>query len=156
MWSLLAAGRDPGAETSAERGDEPDYNAAMRILIVEDSDAIRRMIEALVAARGFKVTAVSNGVKGLEAAATEPPDVVLLDLNLPGTYDGLEVCRRLRAEPTTATTPIVIITAMADTDSKQRALEAGCTAYYTKPFSPTALLKEIDSFRVRPRATPEG
>ncbi len=61
----------------------------MRILIVEDSDAIRRMIEALVAARGFQVTAVSNGAKGLEAAAVQVPDVVLLDLNLPGPYDGV-------------------------------------------------------------------
>jgi len=128
----------------------------MRILIVEDSDAIRRMIEALVAARGFQVTAVSNGAKGLEAAATNPPDVVLLDLNLPGSYDGLEVCRRLRAEPATATTPIVIITAMADAESKQRAIEAGCTAYYTKPFSPTALLKEISSFRLRQQSAPEA
>jgi len=127
----------------------------MRILIVEDSDSIRRMIEALVAARGFQVTAVSNGAKGLEAAATHPPDVVLLDLNLPGTYDGLEVCRRLRAEPATQSTPIVIITAMADAESKQRALEAGCTAYYTKPFSPTALLKEIGSFKLRQKSTPE-
>jgi len=127
----------------------------MRILIVEDSDAIRRMIEALVTARGFQVTAVSNGAKGLEAAAINVPDVVLLDLNLPGTYDGLEVCRRLRAEPATQSTPIVIITAMADAESKQRALEAGCTAYYTKPFSPTALLKEIGSFRLRQRSVPD-
>jgi CheY-like chemotaxis protein len=128
----------------------------MRILIVEDSDAIRRMIEALVTARGFQVTAVSNGVKGLEAAATNPPDVVLLDLNLPGTYDGLEVCRRLRAEPATRSTPIVIITAMADAESKQRAVEAGCTAYYTKPFSPTALLKEISSFKLRQKSIPDA
>ncbi len=128
----------------------------MRILIVEDSDAIRRMIEALVAARGFKVTAVSNGAKGLESAATDPPDVVLLDLNLPGTYDGIEVCRRLRAEAATATTPIVFITAMADAESKQRAVDAGCTAYYTKPFSPTALLKEISSFKLRQRSIPDA
>ena len=126
----------------------------MRILIVEDSDSIRKMIEALVATRGFEVTAVSNGAKGLEAAATQTPDVVLLDLNLPGTYDGLDVCRRLRAEPATKSTPIVIITAMADADSKQRALDAGCTAYYTKPFSPTALLKEISSFRLRQKSVP--
>jgi CheY-like chemotaxis protein len=131
------------------------YDDDMRILIVEDSDAIRRMIEALVTARGFQVTAVSNGAKGLEAAAINVPDVVLLDLNLPGTYDGLEVCRRLRAEPATQSTPIVIITAMADAESKQRALEAGCTAYYTKPFSPTALLKEIGSFRLRQRSVPD-
>jgi DNA-binding response OmpR family regulator len=127
----------------------------MRILIVEDSDAIRRMIEALVAARGFKVTAVSSGAKGLEAAATDVPDVVLLDLNLPGPYDGVEVCKRLRAEPATASTPIVFITAMADAESKQRAVDAGATAYYTKPFSPTALLKEISSFKLRQKSIPD-
>jgi DNA-binding response OmpR family regulator len=128
----------------------------MRILIVEDSDAIRRMIEALVAARGFKVTAVSSGAKGLEAAATDVPDVVLLDLNLPGPYDGIEVCKRLRAEPATASTPIVFITAMADAESKQRAVDAGATAYYTKPFSPTALLKEISSFKLRQKSIPDA
>jgi CheY-like chemotaxis protein len=128
----------------------------MRILIVEDSDSIRRMIEALVATLGFEVTAVSSGAKGLEAAATTTPDVVLLDLNLPGTYDGLEVCRRLRAEPMTKSTPIIIITAMADAESKQRALAAGCTAYYTKPFSPTALLKEISSFKLRQKSVPDA
>jgi DNA-binding response OmpR family regulator len=127
----------------------------MRILIVEDSDSIRKMIEALVTARGFEVTAVSSGAKGLDAAAANPPDVVLLDLNLPGSYDGLEVCRRLRATPLTRTTPIIIITAMADAESKQRALEAGCTAYYTKPFSPTALLKEISSFKLRQKSAPD-
>jgi DNA-binding response OmpR family regulator len=127
----------------------------MHILIVEDSDAIRRMIEALVAARGFSVTAVSSGAKGLESAAVKVPDVVLLDLNLPGPYDGVEVCKRLRAEPATATTPVVFITAMADAESKQRALDAGATAYYTKPFSPTALLKEISSFRIRQKSVPD-
>jgi CheY-like chemotaxis protein len=128
----------------------------MRILIVEDSDAIRRMIEALVTARGFEVTAVASGAKGLEAAALQVPDVVLLDLNLPGPYDGVEVCKRLRAQPTTATTPIVFITAMADAESRQRAVDAGCTAYYTKPFSPTALLKEISSFKLRQKSVPDA
>jgi DNA-binding response OmpR family regulator len=127
----------------------------MRILIVEDSDAIRRMIEALVTARGFEVNAVPTGAKGLDLAFATPPDVVLLDLNLPGSYDGFEVCRRLRANPLTRSVPVVIITAMADGESKRRALEAGATAYYTKPFSPTALLKEIDSFRRRQKSVPD-
>jgi DNA-binding response OmpR family regulator len=127
----------------------------MRILIVEDSDAIRRMIEALVTARGFEVTAVPTGSKALDVAFATVPDVILLDLNLPGSYDGFEVCRRLRANPLTRGTPIVIITAMADAESKQRALEAGASAYYTKPFSPTALLKEIGSFRIRQKSTPD-
>jgi DNA-binding response OmpR family regulator len=127
----------------------------MRILIVEDSDSIRKMIEALVTARGFQVDAVPTGAKGLDVAFATPPDVVLLDLNLPGSYDGYEVCRRLRANPLTKSVPVVIITAMADGESKRRALEAGATAYYTKPFSPTALLKEIDSFRRRQKSSPD-
>ncbi len=126
----------------------------MHILIVEDSDAIRRMIEALVAGRGFEVTAVPTGAKGLEVAFARVPDVVLLDLNLPGRYDGFEVCQKLRENPLTRGVAVIVITAMPDADSKRRALEAGATAYYTKPFSPTALLKEIDSVRVRQRSSP--
>lgn len=121
----------------------------MRILVVEDQDAIRRMIEALVQARGYSVTAVANGAKALEVAATEPPDAVLLDLMLPGQYDGFEVCARLKSDPSTRNIPVVIISALDDEDSRRKATEAGATAYYTKPFSPIALLKEIDRLKQR-------
>ncbi len=121
----------------------------MRILIVEDSDSIRKMIEALVAGRGHEVVAVPSGARGLEAARARVPDVILLDLNLPGSFDGFEVCTRLRAEPLTKAVPILIISAMDDAQSKERALAAGASAYYTKPFSPTALLKEIESLSRR-------
>jgi DNA-binding response OmpR family regulator len=126
----------------------------MRILIIEDSDSIRRMIEALVSARGYEVDAVSTGAKGLEVAFEKLPDVILLDLNLVGNFDGFEVCTRLRASPLTRSTPVIVISALADEESKKRATDAGCTAYYTKPFSPIALLKEIESLRVRQRSTP--
>lgn len=119
----------------------------MKILVCEDQDSIRRMIEALVQARGYQVTAVASGAKALDVALTTPPDVVLLDLMLPGQYDGFEVCRRLRADPTTRTIPVVIISALDDDDSRARAKQAGATAYFTKPFSPIALLKEIDRFK---------
>ena len=116
----------------------------MRILVVEDQDSIRRMIEALVQARGYSVTAVASGAKAIDVASTEPPDLVLLDLMMPGQYDGFDVCRRLRADPTTRKIPIVVITAMDDPDARTRATQAGATAFYTKPFSPIALLKEIE------------
>lgn len=119
----------------------------MRILIVEDADSIRRMIEALVTGRGHEVVAVPNGARGLEAARAQTPDLILLDLNLPGSIDGFQVCERLRADEKTKLVPILIISAMDDARSKERALAAGATAYYTKPFSPTALLKEIESLR---------
>jgi DNA-binding response OmpR family regulator len=123
----------------------------MRILIVEDSDSIRHMIEALLAARGHHVVAISNGQRGLDAATAAPPDVMLLDLHLPG-LDGFGVCAAMRANAKTRDVPIVVITAMTDAASKERALAAGATAYYTKPFSPTALLKEIESLPQRRRA----
>ncbi|MEO8709172.1 MAG: response regulator [Pseudomonadota bacterium] len=119
----------------------------MRILVVEDQDSIRRMIEALVQARGHQVTAVSSGTKAIDVALTDPPDLVLLDLNLPGQYDGFEVCRRLRADQVTSKVPVVIISALDDQESRDRATEAGASAYYTKPFSPIALLKEIDRLK---------
>jgi DNA-binding response OmpR family regulator len=117
----------------------------MRILVVEDSDSIRSMIQTFMAARGHEVEAVSTGTKGIDAALTRPPDAILLDLHLPGTFDGLEVCRRLRGADPTRAVPIIFIGALADDSAKARALEAGATAYYTKPFSPTALLKELES-----------
>jgi DNA-binding response OmpR family regulator len=119
----------------------------MRILVVEDQDSIRRMIEALVQARGYQVTAVSSGAKAIDVALTDPPDIVLLDLNLPGQYDGFDVCQRLRSDAATRHVPVVIISAMDDDDSRTRASAAGATAYYTKPFSPIALLKEIDRLK---------
>jgi DNA-binding response OmpR family regulator len=127
----------------------------MRILIIEDSDSIRRMIEALVSARGHNVRAVPSGAKGLEEAFESPPDVILLDLNLPGSFDGFQVCEKVRENPLTRSVPILIISATSDDDAKQRALAAGATAYYTKPFSPMALLKEIESLRVKQKSIPE-
>jgi CheY-like chemotaxis protein len=116
----------------------------MHILVCEDQDAIRRMIEALIRARGYRVTAVASGAKAIDVAATDPPDVLLLDLTLPGEYDGFEVCRRMRDDPATRTLPVIVISALDDEVSRNRANRAGATAYYTKPFSPTALLKEIE------------
>lgn len=124
----------------------------MRILVVEDQDSIRRMIEALVGARGYEVTAASSGTKALDVALGDPPDMVLLDLMLPG-YDGFEVCRRLRSDPSTRKIPILIISALDDPESRAKAAQAGATAYYTKPFSPIALLKEID--RLKAEAAPK-
>lgn len=119
----------------------------MRILVVEDQDSIRRMIEALVQARGYDVTAVASGAKAIDVAMTHPPDLVLLDLMLPGQFDGFEVCKRLRSDPSTHGVPVVIISALDDDHSRARASAAGATAYYTKPFSPIALLKEIDRLK---------
>ncbi len=121
----------------------------MRVLIVEDSDSIVRMIQALMSARGFEVRSASSGARGLEEAFSWKPHVMLLDINLPGSYDGIQVCAKIRADKDLKDTPIIIISAMSDEEVKRRAHEAGATAYYEKPFSPLALLKEIESLQRR-------
>lgn len=110
------------------------------------------MIRALVQARGYEVTAVDSGARALEEATAAPPDVVLLDLMMPGDFDGLDVCRRLRLDPSTRQLPILIITAATDSTSRDEAMRAGATGFFTKPFSPFALLNELE--RLAPPTSP--
>lgn len=124
----------------------------MRVLIVEDSDSICRMIEALVAARGFDVKSAGSGARGLEEAFAWKPHVILLDINLPGAYDGLDVCAKLREDATTKDTPVIIISAMNDDEVKRKAIAAGANVFYEKPFSPLALLKEIEALAKKSEA----
>jgi DNA-binding response OmpR family regulator len=124
----------------------------MRLLVGEVSYGIRQMMLRLLTARGHQVEAVSTGAKGLESALAHAPDAILLDLMLGGSLDGFEVCRKLREAETTRHVPIIVISALTDDASKQRATDAGASAYYTKPFSPTALLKEIESLPARESA----
>ncbi|WP_437758304.1 response regulator [Sorangium sp. So ce1389] len=119
----------------------------MRILLCEDQDAIRRMIEALVGASGHEVVGVGTGPEAVERALTEPFDVLLLDLMLPGSMDGFEVCARLRADPGTSSLPIVVISALDDPDARARAERLGATAYYAKPFRPLELLELIGGLK---------
>jgi two-component system cell cycle response regulator len=125
----------------------------MRILIVEDADSIRRMLEALVSARADEVVAVATGEEALDQAFRVVPDLILLDLNLPGLYSGIEVCKRLRADPKTRKIAIFIVSASVDAETQLRVKQAGATRFFPKPFSPMAILREIDALR---GASPPG
>jgi DNA-binding response OmpR family regulator len=119
----------------------------MRILVVEDQDTIRRMLEVLVSASGHEVFAAANGAKAIEVVLATTPDMVLLDLHLPGHFDGFEVCRRIRAHSATQCIPIIVISARDDAQSRTNAHNAGATAFFGKPFSPTTLLKQIEKLQ---------
>lgn len=116
--------------------------AREHVLVVEDEEDIQELIRYNLSKEGFQVTAVSSG----EAAAYEikrhRPDLVLLDLMLPG-MDGLEVCRRLKQEATTARIPIVMVTAKGEEADVVAGLELGAHDYVTKPFSPRVLLARV-------------
>src|SRR3954466_14385601 len=111
----------------------------MRILVCEDQDAIRHMIQTLVQASGHQVVGVALGAQAVEHALAEPFDVLLLDLMLPGALDGFGVIQHLRAEAATATLPIVVISAMDDPESREKARQLGATEFYGKPFRPLEL-----------------
>ncbi len=117
-----------------------------KILVCEDQDSIRNMIQALVRAKGHEVISAQTGAQALELANQSTPHLALLDLTMPGEFDGFEVCRRLREQAETKEIPILIVSALDDTQSRASAMEAGATAYFTKPFSPIGLLGEIQSY----------
>lgn len=121
----------------------------MRLLIVEDSDSIVGMIEALVTPRGYEVKSAASGTRGLDDAFAWKPHVILADVNLPGSVDGIEMLQKLRASEETREIPVILISGQSDDELKRRAHEAGATAFYEKPFSPLALLKEIEGLHRR-------
>lgn len=122
----------------------------MRILICDDHESIRGMIEALVSASGHQVVGVASGAKAIEHALTERFDVLLLDLMLPD-IDGFEVCRRLREEERTRSLPIFVISAMDEPATRDRVTKLGATAFYAKPFNSMQLLEDIGKLEAASR-----
>ena len=114
-----------------------------RILLVEDdADIALSLRRKLERDGGFAVDAVGDGAAGLASAAASPPDLVILDVNLPG-IDGFEVCRRLRKEAATAATPVIMLTARIGEDDRVQGLDLGADDYITKPFSPKEALARV-------------
>lgn len=126
------------------------YHECVRILVVEDEPSLREGIVDLLGADGHEITAVGDGVAGVETGLRDPFDLVVLDLMLP-RLDGMEVCRRLRAAR--PGTPILMLTARGSEDDKVRGLMEGADDYVTKPFSARELLARV---RVLGRRSPTG
>jgi class 3 adenylate cyclase/CheY-like chemotaxis protein len=116
---------------------------ASRILVVDDTPANVRLLEAVLGPRGYEMLTAGSGPEALEAVTTKRPDLVLLDIVMPG-MDGYEVCRRLRATSAGAVLPVVMITASGN-EQKLRALEAGADDFIAKPFDQAELLARVHS-----------
>ncbi|MBM4090506.1 MAG: response regulator [Planctomycetes bacterium] len=112
------------------------------VLVVEDESDIRELISYNLTKAGYQVVPVVTGEQALAAVKTDPPDLVLLDLMLPG-IDGLKVCARLKQDVTTSEIPIVMLTAKGEEADVVRGLNLGADDYITKPFSPRVLIARI-------------
>jgi two-component system KDP operon response regulator KdpE len=113
-----------------------------KILVVEDEARLVRLIRAILESQGFTVTVAPTGERALEAVALELPDLVLLDLRLPGGMDGFEICRRIREF---SMVPVVMLTASAREEEKLAGFDAGADDYITKPFSSRELLARVQA-----------
>mgnify|MGYP000162084031 CR=1 FL=1 len=115
-----------------------------RVLVVDDILPNVKLLEAKLSSEYFDVITALNGKDALELAATKSPDIILLDIMMPG-MDGFEVCERLKADPETAHIPVVMVTALTDATDRVRGLEAGADDFLSKPLNDTALMARVRS-----------
>lgn len=113
-----------------------------RVLLVEDQEDNRRIVRDLLTSAGYELIEAVTGEDGVRLAEAHRPDLILMDIQLPG-MDGYEATRRIRKVPALAETPIIAVTSYALSGDDAKALAAGCTAYVAKPVSPRALLAKV-------------
>lgn len=118
------------------------------VLVVDDDPLFRQMVRDTLQAEGYEVQEAVDGLDGIEKAERLHPDVILLDIIMPG-LEGFDVCRALKANPATKAIPVIIITISTDRALSQRAYEVGATASFTKPFRPEALLAVVEVILMR-------
>ncbi len=119
-----------------------------KILLIEDNAQIRQTIRDFLDAKGYFVVEIDNGTTAVQAFFDELPDLVLLDLNLPGK-DGVDICREIRAK---SLTPIIMITARREEADQLQGLDEGADDYIVKPFSPKVLVVKVEKLLERPLA----
>jgi DNA-binding response OmpR family regulator len=113
-----------------------------KILIIDDDTTMTKLLTALVKMDGHTATAVNDSTKAVEIAASVEPDLITLDLMMPG-LSGFELCELLHQDPRFAAIPIIIVSARDDSESKARALRAGAIAYMIKPFDADEFIQKI-------------
>jgi two-component system cell cycle response regulator DivK len=118
---------------------------SQKILVVEDQADNRRILRDLLTSSGYTVVEALTGTEGVDRATQERPDLILMDIQLPG-IDGYEATRRIKADPQLAAIPIIAVTSYALSGDDVKAFAAGCDAYVTKPFSPRRLLARVREF----------
>ncbi len=116
-----------------------------KILVVEDSQPNLYLIQFMLTHAGYTVVQASTGEEGVEQASKEKPDLVIMDIQLPG-IDGLEATRRIRRSSSNETVPIVALTSYAMPGDRDKALEAGCTGYIEKPIDPDTFIGDIAAY----------
>lgn len=118
---------------------------SQRILVIEDNEDNRRIVRDLLTSVGYEIIEAVTGEEGVTMAGTHVPELILMDIQLPG-LDGYDATRRIKADSTLRHIPIIAVTSYALSGDDVKAFEAGCDGYVSKPFSPRALLAKIREY----------
>lgn len=113
-----------------------------RVLVVDDSEVLRKIVGFNLSKEGFTVEEAKDGVEALEKMKSQKPDLVILDIMMPN-LNGFEVLKRMRSDPEISNVPVIILTAKGGENDAKTALQYGANGFLTKPFSPLKLIEEV-------------
>ena len=125
--------------------DQARQSMTRHILVVEDQEDNRQIVRDLLTANDYEMTEAENGEEALVAVAKDRPDLILMDIQLP-VMDGYEVTRRIKADPSLSSIPVIAVTSYALSGDEEKARAAGCDDFVPKPFSPRQLLAKIRQY----------
>ncbi len=115
----------------------------MKILIVDDQADIRRLVAVTLSVENYEILQAENAEKAIEIGKAEKPDLIIMDVMMPGKIDGLEATRILKNDPDTKDCTILMLTGMGEQADRKKGFEAGADDYFSKPFSPLDLIKKV-------------
>lgn len=115
-----------------------------KILIVDDQEQLLDLMEVTLAMEDYQILKAINGKEAVDIARAKQPDLIIMDIMMPGKLDGLEATRILKNDPQTNSCPIILLSANAQNDDVKKGLAAGAEDYFTKPFSPLELIRKVE------------
>lgn len=115
-----------------------------KILIVDDDAGIRELVDMTLRSDDYQIFQAENGEQAIELAMAEKPDLIIMDIAMPGKMDGLEATRILNDDPETKNCRIIMLTGRGKEADREKSIEAGADDYFAKPFSPLALIKKVE------------
>jgi CheY-like chemotaxis protein len=115
-----------------------------KILIVDDREEVRDLVEATFSRGEYEILKGESGMQAIQLAKAEKPDLILMDIMMPGPVDGLEATRTIKSDPNTKNCTIILLTAKGQPTDRQAGLHAGADEYFAKPFSPLELLRKVE------------
>jgi len=114
------------------------------ILVVDDRSEVRELLERTLARADYKIVGTGSGQEALAIARDETPDLIIMDIGMPGAVDGIEATRILKSHPMTRSAKVIVLTGRGDARDPEEAIKAGADVFFSKPFSPLELLRKIE------------